>query len=246
MTKGSAQEIVLVWDLPVRMVHWGMVLLIPFMWWSARDGQMELHRQAGLILLGLVIFRLVWGMVGSSTARFKSFVRGPLVIAAYLRTLMHGQPVSSVGHNPAGALSAIALLSLVLVQASLGLIAQDSDAIVSGPLNHLVSWDTATAATSAHEIVFYSLVCLIALHIAAVGWYRYSKSINLVRPMISGRMTAPDQVATQPHIASMWRAFLVGLAVAAVTVWLAWGAPPWGAAFPWQSHAAVVAPESYM
>jgi cytochrome b len=103
--------------------------------------------------------------------------------------------------NPAGALSAIALLSLVLVQASLGLIAQDSDAIVSGPLNHLVSWDTATAATSMHEIVFYSLACLIALHIAAVGWYRYSKSINLVRPMISGRMTAPDQIATQPQIA---------------------------------------------
>lgn len=246
MTKGRNDESVIVWDFPVRFVHWGMVLLVPFMWWSATSGRMDLHQQAGLVLMGLVIFRLFWGIVGSSTARFASFVRGPKAIANYLNDLNQGRSINRVGHNPLGAVSVLVLLGLVLLQVSLGLISQDSDAIVSGPLNHLVSWDTAIAATSAHEIIFYTLAALIALHVAAVGWYRFDKSINLVKPMITGRMKIPDNFSTKISIASAGRTLLVGLTAAAVTVWIAWGVPPWGTAFPWQNNAAEIDPESYM
>src|SRR5262249_26038896 len=139
-----------VWDLPVRLGHWSMVVLVALSWWTAKSGRMQWHRWSGYLLLGVVLFRLWWGFFGSSTARFACFVRGPRAILAYLR----GTARASPGHNPVGALNVVALLGLLGVQIVLGLFAVDVDGIESGPLSEYVSFDAGRAAAHWHDTVF--------------------------------------------------------------------------------------------
>ena len=134
------------WDLPVRLVHWLLVALIVFSWWSVHHDHTDWHIWSGCAILTLLIFRILWGFVGSSTARFSSFVRGPRAIAAHWR----GQWVG-IGHNPLGALSVLALLGAVAVQVGLGLVSQDEDGISMGPLAQLVSSDTSDKARDIHS-----------------------------------------------------------------------------------------------
>src|SRR5688572_14073380 len=112
-----------VWDVPVRVGHWLMVLAVGTSWWTAETGRMDWHRYAGYSMLALVSFRIYWGFFGSSTARFSQFVRGPRTIVSYLK----GRWVAMPGHNPLGALSVVVLLALLLTQVALGLFAVDVD-----------------------------------------------------------------------------------------------------------------------
>ncbi|MCP3729852.1 cytochrome b/b6 domain-containing protein [Sphingomonas sp. MG17] len=207
------------WDWPVRLVHWAFVLLIPAMWASAEFGQLGVHRILGYVLLGLLIFRLYWGVAGSATARFTSFVRGPAAIAGYLRS-----GAASIGHNPLGAVSVIALLGLLGLQIGLGLFAQDTDGQFAGPLADLVSFETSDAATEWHETMFNVLLALIGLHLAAILFYVFVRRDNLVRPMVTGRKrvaAATEQPATAPATRA-----LIGIVLSAiVTIWIALGAP---------------------
>ncbi len=217
----EAPPSVRVWDLPVRIVHWGFVLLIPAMWATAETGRMELHRTLGYVALGLLIFRIYWGFAGSGTARFAAFVRGPAAILAYVRG---GAKV--IGHNPLGALSVIALLGLLGLQIGLGLLAQDSDGLFAGPLAGLVDFETSDAATEWHETLFNLLVALIGLHIAAVLFYLIVRRDNLIGPMVSGRKRIDTEVSIAPgsRIAA-----LIGVVLsAALTLWIAAGLPPLG------------------
>ena len=237
MTQGAPEapaltQAVKLWDLPVRLVHWSFVVLLPVLWLSAESGNLNLHSTLGLVMLGLVVFRLLWGLFGSSTARFSGFLRGPGAIRAYLASSRNGTSAPVVGHNPLGALSVIALLGLLALQVSLGLFAQDTDAVSSGPLNFLVSWDTGKAASEAHEVVFNLLVALVVVHLAAIAWYRLVRKDDLVRPMVTGRKTFAAAVAV-PVIAPWWRALLCAALAAAIAVWVSWGLPPWGMQFPW-------------
>lgn len=177
-----------VWDLPVRICHWLLVLLVPAAWASAEFGDVAKtqHEIVGLTLLGVVLFRLVWGLVGSRTARFASFVRGPKAILAYARGLFSKEAEPVVGHNPLGALSVLALLAALLAQAGTGLFTDD-DVLAQGPLRHLVSYDTARALTSIHHTIFDGLLALITLHLLAVLFYALVRRQNLVGPMITGR-----------------------------------------------------------
>ena len=216
------------WDLPVRLVHWSFVALLPALWISAEQGKVDLHVTLGLVMLGLVVFRVLWGLVGSSTARFSRFLRGPGAIRAFLSG--SGEPV--VGHNPLGALSVVALLGLLALQVTLGLFAQDTDAVSSGPLNFLVSWDTGKAVTEAHEVGFNLILALVAAHVAAIAWYRLGRKDNLIAPMVTGRRQLPEG-APAPVIAPWWRALLCALIAAVLALWIAYGLPPWGMRFPW-------------
>ena len=140
---------VAIWDVPTRLFHWTLAALIAFSWWSAEYHHDDLHIWSGLAVLTLLIFRLLWGVVGSSTARFATFVRGPRAVLAYLRGGWRG-----IGHNPLGALSVLALLGLVAVQTGLGLIASDEDGLMEGPLAGLVSLDASGSARDLHEDLF--------------------------------------------------------------------------------------------
>lgn len=212
---------VALWDLPTRVIHWALVVLIPFSWWSAEEHQLEWHRMSGYVILGLLLFRLIWGLAGSSTARFSGFVRGPRAVLAYARG--RGEPV--IGHNPMGGWSVIALLLLLVVQVGLGLFAVDTDGIESGPLSHWVSFDAGRRAAELHELSFNVLLAFVALHVAAVLFYLFIRRDNLLVPMFTGAKrldAAPLQV---PTMASLGRAVLVALIAAGLAWWVSRGLP---------------------
>lgn len=180
-----------VWDLPVRLFHWSVASLVGLSWWSAEQSLDRVHFWSGYTLLFLLLFRILWGFAGSSTARFASFVRGPSSVAAYLRHGKHEQ----AGHTPLGALSVLAMLIALLVQITTGLIQIDDDDLVEGPLSALVSYDTGLVAHDVHEVSFNILLGLIALHLVAIAYYEFVRRRSLVRPMLTGRAELPAGVA---------------------------------------------------
>ena len=205
-----------VWDVPTRLVHWLMVLLVVFSWWTAETGRMEWHRWSGYSMLGLLIFRIYWGLAGSSTARFSQFVRGPRAIARYLQ----GNWPAAAGHNPLGALSVVALLVLLATQVLLGLFAVDVDGIESGPLSTYVSFEAGRAAAQWHEASFDVLTVLILLHIAAVMYYVFFRKQALVSAIVRGQRTYPEPQPVPMRSASVVR-LLLGITLAVALAWWA-------------------------
>ena len=202
-----------VWDLPTRVTHWTLVVVIGVLWWTAETGRMEWHRWAGYTMLALLLFRLYWGFFGSSTAKFSGFVRGPRAIGQYFK----GNWSPAAGHNPLGALSVLALLGLLLLQVGLGLFAVDVDGIESGPLSLYVSFETGRAAAEWHEIVFTALQVLVALHIVVVFYYLLGKRQNLVGAMFSGKRRFENAVA--PMTPGTWPRLVVGIVIAVSITW---------------------------
>lgn len=210
---------VALWDLPTRLVHWALVLLIPFSWWSAEEHHMDWHRWSGYAVLGLLLFRLIWGVVGSSSARFADFVRGPRAVIAYAR----GRDGKPLGHNPLGGWSVVALLVVLVAQVSLGLFAVDTDGLESGPLSHWVSFDGGRAAAEVHENMFNILVALVALHVAAVLFYLFVRRDNLIAAMLTGVKTVDTAPNRAPTIAPLGRALVVALVAGAIAWWVSRG-----------------------
>ncbi len=222
------------WDLPTRLFHWALVALVVTAFNSAKIGgnAMLWHGRIGLAILGLLTFRIVWGFVGSTYARFSRFVRGPAKIRAYLRGEWQ-----EVGHNPLGALSVLALLGILLLQAATGLLSND-DIAFSGYLATLVGTELSTQITGVHHLLEKVLLLLLVAHIGAIAFYARVKKQNLVRPMITGWTEGkPCQSAKGGGVT----AFLVAIAIAAIAVWAASGAllpspppaPPPSAAPAW-------------
>jgi cytochrome b len=210
------------WDAPTRLVHWALVLLIGFAWWSGEAGKLTWHRWAGYVVLGLIVFRLAWGVVGSSNARFSSFLKGPGATLAHLRTLPKRDPTDVPGHNPLGAWSVVAILAVLVFQVVTGLFAVDIDAFEAGPLSDRVDFDTGRRIAEWHEQAFTVLQVLVALHVAAVVFYLVWKRSNPVWPMITGRKA----FTTDPGVkfAPPWLTVVVALAAAALAWWLSKGA----------------------
>lgn len=210
-----------VWDLPTRLFHWSLVGLIAFSWWSAEEEHFDWHIWSGAAVLTLLLFRLMWGLVGSSTARFASFVRGPKTIAAYLRDMKGWRPI---GHSPLGALSVLALLGATAIQVGLGLFAADKDGLHEGPLAYLVSGDAAEEIAKLHQDFFDVLLILIGLHMAAILLYHYVLGKRLLTPMITGRAAlGPETEPMRPG--RWWLALLCLLVALAITRWVLAGAP---------------------
>jgi cytochrome b len=212
-----------VWDLAVRVNHWLLAFAVATAFVTAKIGGnlMVWHGRAGLAVLGLVVFRVVWGFVGSTHARFASFVRGPAAIRAYLR----GQ-WSGIGHNPLGALAVLSLLALFLVQATTGLFAND-DISYQGHLYALVSDAVSSRLTGIHKLFEPLLIGLVVIHVAAVGFYLRVKKTNLVKPMITGWKDVSDESAP-PRRGGGLVAFLIASTIALAVVYAASGAllPP--------------------
>ena len=211
-----------VWDIPVRLGHWLMVLLFAVCWWSGENHEMTWHRYAGYGLLGIVLFRLYWGVVGTRTARLSNFVSSPKAALTYARNHIfksnydENRP-EKAGHNPLGAWSVIALLGFILLQIGLGLFAVDVDGFDGGPLSDFVSYDTGRLCAEIHEISFGILMTLIVVHIAAIAYYKLVRKQNLVPAMIHGKAHISQSEAIK---ATPWLRVLVGAAVAALIVWI--------------------------
>lgn len=210
-----------VWDLPTRLFHWTLVILVAASWWTAEEQLDDLHAWLGYAVLFLLLFRIGWGLVGSSTARFAAFVRGPASVLRYVRGRFRW-PLA--GHSPLGALSVLALLALLVVQTGTGLFALDEDGLSGGPLAHLVSIDSSETAYDLHEDLFDPLLALIALHISAILLYRLALGQKLLGPMITGK--AELKPGVEPMRPATPAAALACAAVAlAATVWIIAGAP---------------------
>lgn len=176
-----------VWDSVTRIWHWLMVLAIPAMWWTAENDYLSLHILIGTALVGFLVFRLLWGLWGSSTARFGHFIKGPKALLSYARNLNRMPYKPHFGHNPLGGLSVVAILLALVAQIGTGLFAEDTDGLYSGPLSRYVSYETAHAAAELHETLFNITLALIGLHLLAIAFYTFVKKTNLVRPMITGK-----------------------------------------------------------
>lgn len=206
------------WDLPTRLFHWLLVLSVTGSLVSVNLGGtwMVWHERFGLTVIGLLSFRVVWGVVGSTHARFFEFVPTPASIAAYLKGEWQG-----LGHNPLGALSVIAMLGLLGFQAVTGLFATDAIAF-DGPLYRAVSSSWNDTITSWHKLTEWFIYGLIGLHTASVVFYTFVKKDNLIAPMITGRKAVSEPTPYQRE-GGGWIALVVGLAVAGIAVWLASG-----------------------
>lgn len=228
MAPASELVPVRIWDLPTRLFHWSLVLLVAFSAITGEFGEdlplkfMDWHRLSGYAILALLLFRLVWGVIGSTHARFASFVRGPSAALRYVQEILGRAPATRhLGHNPLGAWSVLGLLACLAVQVGSGLFIADEDLGVEGPFAKLVSSGVSDTLAEVHEGSFGVLLALIGLHLSAIAFYLFSKGENLVRPMITGRKTlAADADVAPPRLASPWLALVLALAAASI-VWRA-------------------------
>ena len=219
LTSPDATVRVAIWDLPTRLFHWLLTGLIALSWWSAEYHFDDVHIWSGIAVLTLLIFRILWGFFGSSTARFASFVRGPRAVFGYLQGGWRG-----IGHNPLGALSVIALLAAVCLQVGLGLFASDEDGLMQGPLARLIGFGAQERVRDLHEAMFNVLLALIAVHVAAIIFYR-ARGRKLLKPMITG--SAEVEPGLEPMKSGKWWAAMACLAVAiGISRWVVAGAPP--------------------
>jgi cytochrome b len=192
----ASDHAVLVWDLPTRLFHWLLVFFVAVLMITGNIGglSMRYHEFAGVAVLVLVLFRVVWGVVGGRHARFAAFVVGPGAAAAYARDLIGKGGKRYLGHNPLGGWSILAMLAALCVQASTGLFAND-DILTEGPLAHWISKGSSDLLTQVHHINKDALMVLIAVHILAVAFYFLVKHENLLTPMITGYKRWPRAVA---------------------------------------------------
>jgi cytochrome b len=193
--KSGVAEIVAVrvWDAPVRLFHWLLVALVCVSVATGKIGgnAMKWHMYSGYGVLSLLLFRLLWGIFGSSHARFSHFLRGPASVWGYASGLFRRQPSHTLGHNPLGGLMVALMLAVLLFQAGSGLFSND-DIATEGPLYAKVGKDLSDRITSWHKLNSNLVLALAAVHVAAVIFYRVFKGENLVRPMISGWKQVPE------------------------------------------------------
>ncbi len=187
-----------IWDLPVRLFHWTLVVLVAVSYFSGQAGGdwMKLHFWSGYSILTLLLFRIAWGFVGSTTARFTHFVKGPVAAIEHLKELVGADRPRDIGHNPLGGAMVIALLLGLLLQVVAGLFAADTDTgIVTGPLANLLPNKWIERATSFHHLWINVLLLLVALHVLAALIYLVWKRQNLIGAMFTGHKPLDDVVA---------------------------------------------------
>ncbi|MHB8678436.1 MAG: cytochrome b/b6 domain-containing protein [Rudaea sp.] len=210
-----------VWDLPTRLFHWALSLLIALQYATGEFDLLDMrwHFWFGYVTLALIGFRVLWGFFGSQSSRFRDFVRGPRAVLSYLRAQMSTNPQRSIGHNPLGGWSVLALLGSVAVQAVSGLFSSD-DIDTDGPLVAHVSDRIVKLMTRVHHWNQNLLLVLIGLHIVAVLLYLLLKRDNLVAPMITGvkRVMRTREL----RFANLWLAIALFALCAAAVALLVW------------------------
>jgi cytochrome b len=206
-----------VWDLPTRLFHWLLVVLLLAAYIARWLLIMPVHMAIGETVLALLLFRLVWGFVGSDTARFGRFLVSPLAGLRHLATFTVREPDTQIGHNAAGGWMVIVLLLVVAAQVCTGLCAHGKGHHSAGPLASYVGDDVAARMAVAHGVIFNCILAAVALHVLAVVGYAVFKRQDLVRPMISGKKRLPA-ITRAPRMASPYRALAV-LVVCGAIAW---------------------------
>jgi len=202
-----------VWDLPTRLFHWALAALVACSVVTVKLGGfwMDWHMRSGYAILALVLFRILWGFAGSRYALFSSFVRRPAEVIGYLR----GQLEHGAGHSPLAAVSVLAFLGVLLVQASTGLFTNDGN-FTEGPLARLVSGATGERLSTVHRFGEWALYALVGLHVTAIAYYTTFCKVALVRPMITGDRLDVEAPAADDGLATRLRALALAAVAGAV------------------------------
>ena len=182
---------VLVWDLPLRLFHWALVVCVIGAIISAKQDMMSLHERFGLTVMGLCFFRLIWGFIGSETARFHHFLRGPRAVLLVIADIFRRKSSSGAGHSALGGWASLALILLPTCLAITGSFSSD-DILFDGPLAHL-AYERIQETTRLHHRLGNILFALIGLHLLAMLVYGFWLRHNLVPTMIHGRSQYADK-----------------------------------------------------
>lgn len=198
-----------VWDFPTRVFHWVLVLAMAVCVYTSYNlsdrytlplspsdiSALQIHQYAGVLILALLIFRVIWGLVGSTTARFTNFIKGPKQILQYLKA----SSTQTEGHNPLGALMVVALIVMLLVQVITGLFLEDNSwAWGNAPLADKISGNTRSIMANIHGNGRAVLLWFIGLHVAAVFAYLFIKRQNLIQTMFTGKRSVEKAHTTAP------------------------------------------------
>lgn len=218
--QGAAKHKVRIWDLPTRLFHWLLAATVIALVVTAKLGgnAMNWHLLLGHVMLALLLFRLLWGLVGGRWSRFASFIHAPSALLRHLRG--QGAESDSVGHSPLGALSVLAMLAVLIAQVGSGLLSDDEIAF-SGPLSRFASGDTVAQATAYHaHWGQYLLYALVALHLLAIVFYAW-RGRGLVRAMVTGdkQLSAPVP-ASRDTAGSRWLALALAFGAGAAAWWV--------------------------
>ena len=222
LLKESIQELktplhdIYLWDLPIRIFHWSLALLILGSFITAKIGGdlMDIHAKCGIAIIGLIVFRIAWGFIGSTYARFKSFFYSPQQLLSYLKGQWDG-----IGHNPLGALSIFLMLGLITLQSVTGLFSND-DITFNGPFFSYIEKDTSDGITSFHHTLSNILLGFITLHIVVIFFYTWHKKDNLISPMITGYK---EIINGSPSTSASPISFTIAILLALIASYIAYG-----------------------
>ena len=208
-----------VWDLPTRLFHWLIVIFVVISFTTGMVGGnwMSYHLKSGYIILTLLIFRLSWGFWGGHYSRFVSFVRSPIAVMRYAKTLFRKDTPKLLGHNPMGGWSVMAMLAALLVQVGTGLFAND-DIATQGPLYGWVSKATSDWLTGIHIFNKGVILFLLSLHLSAVLFYLLIKHDNLIVPMVTGLKPWSEDAPSSKY--KIWQAVLTATLSITVAYWV--------------------------
>jgi cytochrome b len=207
-----------VWDLGVRVFHWALLILVVTSFVTIKVGgaAFQYHIWSGYAILALLVFRIVWGFVGGTHARFANFVRGPAAcLAAFKAMFDRAGHASSVGHNPLGALSVVALLAALLFQAVSGLFVND-DSFYEAPLVPWITKALSDRITSLHHLNEKIIIGLVILHLLAIAFYWFYHRENLIKPMFTGVKRLRGAVAESRYGNPLVALVVLALATGAV------------------------------
>ncbi|HSC66973.1 MAG TPA: cytochrome b/b6 domain-containing protein [Cellvibrio sp.] len=216
-----------IWDLPTRVFHWLLVISFVAAYVTNWLGvsYFTYHLWAGYFVVILLVFRILWGVVGTHHAQFVNFVRHPLESVRYALHLTKGKAKSYPGHNPLGALMVLTLLLVLLLQAVTGLFAND-EILNIGPLYGYVSHELSLKLTGVHKELFYWIAGAVAIHIAAVLFYVFIKRENLIKAMITGKKPAHGLSEAKTIVSSrIWLALALIVVISAILAWIIVAAP---------------------
>lgn len=216
MIKHNAKH-TLIWDLPVRLFHWLLVLALIGQWVTAEFGHMVWHFRIGYFTLGLVIFRLIWGILGPKYARFSQFISPPSKILGYAKSLLKGNNQEYVGHNPLGGLIVPAVIVIVGFQGLTGLFATD-DVLASGPYMSSISSALQETLDGLHHDTYNVILGIAGIHILAICWYQFIRKIPLIGAMLHGKKSVPADKAISSS--KVLVAIVLIVIIAAFLYWL--------------------------
>ena len=206
-----------VWDVYTRLWHWLLLVGIVFQWLSAEvfDDQIQNHALMGYALLGMMLFRISWGLIGPESVRFKHFIPSWNRLTDYL---LRKNKITYVSHNPLGAFAVLAFIVVITIQALSGLF-MDDDIFFTGPLYNWLSTETTAVITEIHDIGFAAIQLLIVLHIIGVLIHRYKGEPFIIKAMVTGNKPIDNPFTQMPAVQLHLRAW-ISIALSILTIWL--------------------------